>query len=425
MPVSGMKKVKILFVIFVFRFWGVGVAFQIATIGTIAASDASIVDVTRHLPLSSFLGGLLAPHELSTLSTTCTHFRGQIRADPRLRQIVQDEASMMNPTLAAGEGRTCIVGKAGRGRNVYCWGGNGHDDQADVPDGLGIVRSIAVKRTYICVVQLDGSVRCRGNSSYRSLYGDNAPNIVLNSFGPVNLLAAGEDHTCVVLRADGSVRCWDWNSNGLASVDEAGELGPGPARLIAAGVSFTCVVLKADDSVRCWGGSNQYGQTTVPETYRLGGRVRSITAGGFHACVLDMKGKVTCWGWNKYGQTDVPEDLPPVRLIVAGMSHTCAVLVGGGVRCWGNKTNGQTNVPEVFNSSGVEVYSMAAGSDYTCATDIRGKVYCWGWNHRGQTEVPIDLPPVVTATVSVPVVSACPVPGGLGRPTPTTDCDIL
>ena len=43
-------------------------------------------------------------------------------------------------------------------------------------------------------------------------------------------------------------------------------------------------------------------------------------------CVGDGGGEVQCWGYNRYGQSDVPEDLGEAVKVSAGWGHSCALL---------------------------------------------------------------------------------------------------
>jgi len=64
-----------------------------------------------------------------------------------------------------------------------------------------------------------------------------------------------------------------------------------------------------------------------------------IRKGGLVARGLELiqvkKTKVRCWGYNLYGQCDVPADLGEVKQVACGESHSMALLTDGTVRCWG------------------------------------------------------------------------------------------
>jgi len=132
---------------------------------------------------------------------------------------------------------------------------------------------------------------------------------------------------------------------------------------------------------------------------------KKIAAGGSHACVLNYKGGVKCWGWNTYGElgngkydsTNVPVQVSGltsgVTAITAGDSFTCALTSLGGAKCWGENDDGELgaglivdkkNVP--VNVSGLTsgVAAIAAGRNHVCALTTGGAVKCWGSNSYGQ-----------------------------------------
>ena len=79
---------------------------------------------------------------------------------------------------------------------------------------------------------------------------------------------------------------------------------------------------------------------------------------------LLVDGSVRCWGYNYYGQCDVPSDLGEVKQIASCYFHSMALLEDGTVRCWGHNDYGQCDVPADFGevkqiASGPVFYSMA------------------------------------------------------------------
>jgi len=129
--------------------------------------------------------------------------------------------------------------------------------------------------------------------------------------------------------------------------------------------------------------------------------LRTIVAGGAHACALRADGSVGCWGRNDDGQlgdgTRTPRSLPAAvsgltaTAIAAGQRHTCAVRSGGTVACWGADDAGQLGdgggvsrdePVAVANLTGA--VSVAAGADFSCAVLNDGTVRCWGADDVGQ-----------------------------------------
>ncbi len=60
-------------------------------------------------------------------------------------------------------------------------------------------------------------------------------------------LTAGHSHTCGIVKADSSARCWGHNNDGQTTVPAVS----GGCASLAAGSDHTCGIVKADDSARC------------------------------------------------------------------------------------------------------------------------------------------------------------------------------
>src|SRR5262249_10943985 len=68
-------------------------------------------------------------------------------------------------------------------------------------------------------------------------------------------------------------------------------------------------------------------------------------AGWDHSLALLTNGPVLAWGWNAYGQTDVPIDLRDVVAVKAGREHSIALRTDGKLVAWGGNSYGQTDIP--------------------------------------------------------------------------------
>src|SRR3546814_8390568 len=114
--------------------------------------------------------------------------------------------------------------------------------------------------------------------------GSNLPTVDLGIDRTAIAIAAGSDHTCVLLDG-GEVKCWGSNNYGQLGLGDAIIRGDGPDEMgnnlptvdlgrastaiaIAAGSDNTCVLL-AGGEVKCWG-SNSSGQLGLGDTYRRG-----------------------------------------------------------------------------------------------------------------------------------------------------------
>jgi alpha-tubulin suppressor-like RCC1 family protein len=86
--------------------------------------------------------------------------------------------------------------------------------------------------------------------------------VIVTGLEGVTALAAGDYHTCAVLR-DGTVKCWGDNEYGQLGNDSTSNsnvpvavAGIRNAIGIAAGMQHTCALL-ADETVSCWGNNGR------------------------------------------------------------------------------------------------------------------------------------------------------------------------
>jgi alpha-tubulin suppressor-like RCC1 family protein len=144
----------------------------------------------------------------------------------------------------------------------------------------------------------------------------------------------------------------------------------------------------ADGTVIAWG-ENTYDQCTVPSGL---GKVKAISAGGYHSLALKEDGTVVAWGWNHFGECNVPEylkdpDKAHVKAISAGRLHSLALKEDGTVVAWGWNHYGECNVPADLKNA----IAIAAGDYYNLALTGSGTVVAWGANQDRQCEIPADL----------------------------------
>ena len=320
--------------------------------------------------------------------------------------------------IAAGRNHVCAIVPGGM---LKCWGGNAHgqagNGEVALPtsgrapvDVAGLssgVVALASGPWHSCALLATGAVKCWGNNGAGQL-GDGsnvrriAPVTVTGLSGTVQMIAAGENHTCALV--SGTVRCW--GSNHYNQLGAPGNLGPHPpvsvnlpgtTAMISANGYHTCAVNTAGQ-VSCWGMSPFVGQGGVPATLAdLVSGVVSVAAGEDHNCALTTGGVVRCWGSNdalQFGasgpnspyQTVVVDGLVPlVQRISAGRDHTCALTTTGRVQCWGFNAYGHAGSPGPVGYVGLDagVQSLATGERHNCAV-IGGAVKCWGNNLQGQ-----------------------------------------
>jgi len=120
--------------------------------------------------------------------------------------------------------------------------------------------------------------------------------------------------------------------------------------------------------------------------------VVGLAAGSYHGLELGNDGKVVAWGYNGFGQTNVPAGLMNVIAVAAGVKHSVALLSNGTVAAWGDNSLGQTNVPAGLTN----VIAIAAGAEFSLALQANQTVTAWGDNSYGQTNIPAGLKNVVS-----------------------------
>ena len=336
-------------------------------------------------------------------------------------------------SVVTGEGNTCSLSMAGRvqcsgnGDFGHLGDGSWHGSNAGAVQvsglGAGVVQ-LAGGYRHTCAQLEDSSLRCWGEGD-RDQLGNGVPVIRTSPVDVVGLGAAqqmgiGLWHTCG-LSAASPATCWGYNFYGqLGDGTVIPHTLPAPvqdmqpgALAIVAGQSHSCAIT-ADGTVRCWG-YNSVGQLGIgslggffssPVAPDLGAPTAMLSAGTDHTCAVSDGGGAKCWGLNNAGQlgdgTTVYWAVPVgvsglsagVSGIAAGGEHSCAVMDTGHVKCWGSNYSGQLG-DGTFNGSLVpvdvpglsEVVQIAAGNASTCALDQRGVVTCWGNDQVGLHEV--------------------------------------
>lgn len=261
----------------------------------------------------------------------------------------------------------------------------------------------------------DGSLQCWGAGDQGQLGDNNTSDstVARNSFTP-------------------NIQC------GFSSAISSPHNGP----LIDSGDNHSCVfaevtgcgangIVDYHRGVMCWG-RNDFGQLgrnststssgTPAPVFGLDANILSLATGANHTCVVDVRGRVFCWGINNQGQCALPLTTASVSVptqvnlsgkavqVTAGLEFTCALLTNGTVQCWGANNFGMlgrtTPINVAFNSTPVpfdgspspfpapvlcgectggaqaltNVVQVSAGDDVVCARIATGEVRCWGHN---------------------------------------------
>lgn len=173
-------------------------------------------------------------------------------------------------------------------------------------------------------------------------------------------------------------------------------------RCVAAGAVVTC----AGDVGALFDGSREQGNAVVlPDAVR----VIAVSPLGTHACAVDERGRVHCWGRNDAGQLGAHAEnrtLAPVE--VGGLEHvdalalgeatSCALTTDGEVRCWGSDAAVAADAHMPDQGAPFLVLQgareIAAELAQTCAVLDDGGVSCWGgWLPDGSGTQHVALGP--------------------------------
>jgi alpha-tubulin suppressor-like RCC1 family protein len=282
-------------------------------------------------------------------------------------------------------------------------------------------RQLTGGRSFFCGLTPGRQIYCWGNV-FNSAPSNVAVVVSLpNNFA--NLLAAGEDHDCLI-SIGGVAYCAGGNEQGqlgdgtFVNHTDYQQIFPGNGLLlwsnIVSGRTHTCAMPRYDGSTvatqrasrtpSCWGLNNS-GQIGDGTTLRKNAQTAvvmptpgtvfdstGLTAGGAHTCAMtpvDSGGAGWCWGGNGFGQlgngaVDNKAHPNPMAVampagvifatVAAGEFHTCAIdNMTGDAWCWGRNDLGQLGDGTTNNSSipvkvggGLHFRSISLGELYTC-----------------------------------------------------------
>lgn len=222
-------------------------------------------------------------------------------------------------------------------------------------------------------------------------------------------IVCGSSHTCVISTA-GTVKCWGENDYGALGLESTLNVGQLPGTM---GANLPIVDL---------------GKNVL---------VKDMCAGQGFSCALTTTGRVKCWGRNTFGAlgqevakgsigsspNEMGDNLPWTNLgsdfvatnVQCGGYHACALNAKGQVKCWGSSTAGELGRifegrESIGNRSGdmgdklpylrlPQVKSLAVGGDHACAASS-DSIYCWGLNNEGQAGLESEEPMILLPTGS-------------------------
>ena len=133
-------------------------------------------------------------------------------------------------------------------------------------------------------------------------------------------------------------------------------------------------------AVSAWG-YNGYGQCDVPAP---NSDFVAVAADAEHSLGLKSDGTVVAWGSNHYGECDVPAPNSDFVAVSGGDWHSLGLKSDGTVVAWGRNDYGQCDVP----APNSDFVAVAGGSNHSLGLKSDGTVVAWGWNNYGECNVP-------------------------------------
>ncbi|KAE7997572.1 hypothetical protein FH972_002195 [Carpinus fangiana] len=335
---------------------------------------------------------------------------------------------------------------------VYSWGwgdfgrlGHGNSSDLFTPQPIKALNGLRIKQiacgdSHCLAVTMEGEVQSWGRNQNGQLgLGTTEDSLVpqkIQAFQGVSIkmVAAGAEHTAAVAE-DGELYGWGWGRYGnLGLGDRNDRLVPEKVSavngekmvMVACGWRHT-ISVSSSGALYTYGWS-KYGQLghgdfedhLVPHKLEAlcDNHISQISGGWRHTMALTSDGKLYGWGWNKFGQVGVGDNVDhcspgqvkfpheqKVIQISCGWRHTLAVSERQNVFSWGRGTNGQLghgetvdwNIPKIIEalsvdgSSGQQIESSKfdPSSGKTWVSPSERYAVVPGENLQGQSAVPV------------------------------------
>jgi alpha-tubulin suppressor-like RCC1 family protein len=133
-------------------------------------------------------------------------------------------------------------------------------------------------------------------------------------------------------------------------------------------------------------------------------RFVKISTGSEHACALDNKGQIWCWGSNALGKAGIdasdlsvfvpapiyhPDQLEFTHISCGGNS-SCAIDENKNILCWGRYIGTTNSYSPTYIPLNDGFKDITSGAKHNCALTDDGTAYCWGVNYYGQLGNGVD-----------------------------------
>ena len=276
--------------------------------------------------------------------------------------------------IGAGDGHCLAITSEG----TVLAGGANTSGQSDVPLGLSNVVAVAAGQGFSLALKDDGTAVGWGMQPAASV-----PETLTN----IVSLAAGNTHGMALLGSGSPVvtvhpaprQVWEGEPVQLTGL----AVGSPPLayRWLLDGVEFPDATNKTFSLANArWQNAGGYALVISNSVGMVTSKVAQVA--------IRSQPSVAAWGFNGYGQTDVPAGLKNITQLYGGFDHSVALLDDGTLAAWGDNRNGQCTVPV----DATNIAEVACGSSFTLARRRDGTLRIWGANPAVEGDV-LTLPP--------------------------------
>ena len=273
-----------------------------------------------------------------------------------------------------GVGNNYSVGVDLQGK-VYTWGKTKISkvvDVANVPEEVkrAVIVKVAAGADHVVALDDKGVVYAWGNArlGQTRLPQDLLANNVQHTSNIIDLQASNQFSAALT----DDKKLFVWGNTNFVDLDVRKELQGHIVDMALTNTAF--VVLLDDGSVVNPGFVSSSTITKIPE--EATSDVLNIVASTNTVAAIKKDGSVIVWGAATKGENKPPHFDAPVDYIEGGRYHFAAHLTDGNVICWGSDRYGQCDVPEEVKNA--HIVSLNSGSFQNYAVDDKGKVYSWG-----------------------------------------------